>query len=79
CGHFRAAYKNMFGVSFHKDLIQSRISLAKFLLITTALSLPAIAAKCGYEDDKYFMRQFRQHTGTSPNVYRKFESSSFGI
>ncbi|MDE6783857.1 MAG: substrate-binding domain-containing protein [Ruminococcus sp.] len=79
CGHFRAAYKNMFGVSFHKDLIQSRISLAKFLLMTTALSLPAIAAKCGYEDDKYFMRQFRQHTGTSPNVYRKFESSSFGI
>lgn len=73
CGHFRAAYKNLFGISFHQDLIQSRISLAKYLLMTTALSLPAIALKCGYEDDKYFLRQFRQQTGISPNGYRKAE------
>lgn len=72
-GHFRAAYKNLFGISFHQDLIQSRISLAKYLLMTTALSLPAIALKCGYEDDKYFLRQFRQQTGISPNGYRKAE------
>lgn len=72
CGHFRAAYKNIFGISFHRDLIQSRIALAKYLLMTTALNLPAIALKCGYEDDKYFLRQFRQQTGVSPNSYRKF-------
>ncbi|MDE6520823.1 MAG: substrate-binding domain-containing protein [Ruminococcus sp.] len=71
CGHFRAEYKNIFGMSFHKDLIQSRISLAKYLLITTALNIPVIATKCGYDDDKYFMRQFRQITGVSPNTYRK--------
>lgn len=73
CGHFRAAYKNMFGISFHRDLIQSRMLLAKYLLMTTSLSLPAIAAKCGYEDDKYFLRQFRQQEGISPNAYRKIE------
>lgn len=73
CGHFRAAYKNLFGISFHQDLIQSRISLAKYLLMTTSLNLPAIALKCGYEDDKYFLRQFRQQTGLSPNTYRKSE------
>jgi len=44
--------------------------MAKYLLLTTSLSLPAIAFKCGYEDDKYFMRQFRQFTGTTPNSYR---------
>lgn len=71
CGHFRAAYKNIFGVSFHQDLIQSRIALAKYLLLTTSLSIPAIAAKCGYDDDKYFLRQFRQITGISPNSYRR--------
>jgi YesN/AraC family two-component response regulator len=38
--------------------------------MTTALSLPAVAGKCGYEDDKYFLRQFRQITGMSPNQYR---------
>lgn len=71
-GHFRAEYKNIFGLSFHKDIIQSRIAMAKFLLLTTSLNLTAIAVKCGYDDDKYFMRQFRQITGTSPNNYRKF-------
>lgn len=71
CGHFRAEYKNIFGMSFHKDLIQSRISLAKYLLMTTTLNIPVIATKCGYDDDKYFMRQFRQITGVSPNTYRK--------
>ncbi len=71
-GHFRAEYKNIFGLSFHKDIIQSRIAMAKYLLMTTSLNLPAIAVKCGYDDDKYFIRQFRQITGTSPNAYRKF-------
>ena len=71
-GHFRAEYKNIFGLSFHKDIIQSRIAMAKYLLMTTSLNLLAIAVKCGYDDDKYFIRQFRQITGISPNAYRKF-------
>ncbi len=69
-GHFRAMYKTLFGISFHQDVIRSRISMAKYLLLTTALSLPTVAYRCGYEDDKYFLRQFRQMTGMSPNVYR---------
>ena len=69
-GHFRATYKELFGTSFHKDLIASRITYAKYLLITTSVSLSAIAYKCGYDDEKYFMRQFRQLTGFTPNNYR---------
>lgn len=69
-GHFRATYKELFGVSFHHDLIESRIGLAKYLLLTTSMSLQAISYKCGYEDYKYFLRQFRQMTGKTPNAYR---------
>lgn len=69
-GHFRALYKSLFDVSFHKDVIESRITYAKYLLITTSVSLSTIAYKCGYEDEKYFMRQFRQLTGITPNKYR---------
>jgi len=70
-GHFRAVYKELFGISFHQDMIRCRIELAKYLLLTTSLSLPVIAEKCGYEDDKYFLRQFRQITGMTPNAYKK--------
>ena len=69
-GHFRATYKDIFGISFHQDLIMSRIAMAKYLLLTTDIGIPAISFKCGYADDKYFMRQFRQLTGTTPNSYR---------
>ncbi len=69
-GHFRATYKALFDISFHQDVICSRISLAKYLLLTSALSLPMIADRCGYQDDKYFLRQFRQMTGMSPHAYR---------
>lgn len=69
-GHFRAVYKELFGISFHQDIIRSKVAQAKYLLLTTALSIPAIAYKCGYEDDKYFLRQFRQLTGMTPHVYK---------
>ncbi len=72
-GHFRATYKELFGISFHQDVIRSRISYAKYLLLTTAMSIPSIAFKCGYEDDKYFMRQFRQLSGMTPNFFRSKE------
>ena len=71
-GYFRAAYKELFDVSFHQDLIQSRISHAKYLLLTTSDNLPEIAWQCGYEDEKYFMRQFRQITGMTPSAYRNY-------
>ncbi len=71
CGRFRAAYKEIFGISFHQDVIQSRISLAKYLLITTKMSVSSIATRCGYDDDKHFMHQFKQSAGLTPNMYRK--------
>ena len=69
-GYFRSTYKDLFGISFHQDLIQSRITHAKYLLLTTPMSLSAIAYKCGYDDEKYFFRQFRQMTSMTPNQYK---------
>ena len=70
-GYFRTRYKILFGVSYHQDCIHARISYAKFLLLTTQLSVSAIAAQCGYREDNYFLRQFRRETGLTPNQFRK--------
>ncbi len=69
-GYFRNVYKKYFGISYHQDCIRSRISLAKFLLFTTSMSITAVAARCGYDDEKYFMRLFQQNTSFTPNRYR---------
>ena len=70
-GYFRVIYKKCFGVSYVQDCINARIMLACYLLCTTAMSIYAIALKCGYTDEKYFDRQFGQSTGYAPMQYRK--------
>ncbi|MBQ9120357.1 MAG: substrate-binding domain-containing protein [Lachnospiraceae bacterium] len=70
-GYFRAIYKKCFGISYVQDCINARILLAEYLLCTTAMSIYAIAMRCGYTDEKYFARQFRQCIGCSPVQYRQ--------
>ena len=70
-GYFRTRYKTLFGVSYHQDCIHARISYAKYLLLTTQLSVSVIAMQCGYREDNYFLRQFRRETGLTPNQFRK--------
>lgn len=69
-GHFRSLYKKCFQISFYQDYINARISKAKFLLCTTNLYIQEIAEKCGYHDEKYFLRQFSKTTGYTPSQYR---------
>lgn len=69
-GYFRAIYRKCFGVSYNQDCIDARIMLARYLLCTTAMSIYAIAISCGYTDEKYFARQFRQYVDCSPMKYR---------
>ena len=69
-GYFRAVYKQCFGISYNQDCINARVMKACYLLTTTAMSIYAVAVSCGYEDEKYFARQFRQSTGRSPMQYR---------
>lgn len=70
-GHLRAVYKKCFGVNLHQDFINSRICLAQYLLFSSELNINEISMKCGYQDCKYFMRQFHNITGCTPNQFRK--------
>lgn len=63
---------------FHKEtgytiteyLEQLRINYAKEQLLVTTLTIKEIAAEVGYEDQNYFSRVFKKHTGCSPTRYR---------
>lgn len=70
-GHLRTVYKKCFGVNLHQDFINSRICLAGYLLFSSELNINEISIKCGYQDCKYFMRQFHNITGCTPNQFRK--------
>ena len=48
-----------------------RIETAKGLLSATRKSIKTISYDVGYDDASFFARLFRQHTGLSPNLYRR--------
>lgn len=48
-----------------------RVETAKTLLSTTRRSVKTISYDVGYDDASFFARLFRQHTGLSPNQYRR--------
>ncbi len=69
-GHFRMRYREYFGISFHQDCIRLRMLLASYLLVSEKINIASVARKCGFENEKYFMQQFRKIKGCTPNQYR---------
>ena len=69
--YFHRLYFEAFGVTFRQDIIESRLIHASELLKNTDLSVTAISETCGYDNESYFMRQFKQHKGCTPSEYRR--------
>ena len=69
--YFHRIYLEAFGVSFKQDIIESRLIHASEMLKNTDLSVTAISETCGYDNESYFMRQFKQHKGCTPTEYRR--------
>lgn len=63
-------YKDTFGIPCMKDVIQSRIKLAKEHLSRSSYSISEIANICGYNNLEHFFRQFRKTTGITPYAFR---------
>lgn len=65
--------KAVTGLTTTELILQLRIALAKELLDTTDCPVWEISAKCGMENDSYFMTLFKKATGMTPLQYRKRE------
>lgn len=70
-GYFCVMYKKYFEISFHKDCVLLKTKLAKYLLVSTKMNISTVSEKCGFENEKYFMQQFKKNTGYTPNQYRE--------
>jgi AraC-like DNA-binding protein len=70
--YFSNLFRATFGrppMRFHTGL---RIRRSQSLLLNTNFqSVGDVSRACGFEDPLHFSRVFRNHTGTSPSLYRK--------
>lgn len=64
-------FKKVLGRSPYQEILQSRITKARRLLRSTALSLEDIAYKAGFSDPPTFSHHFRKACHQTPSQYRK--------
>lgn len=64
-------FKAETGLTVSEKLAEIRLNHAKRSLLTTKLSLYDIAVSCGYDNEFYFSRKFRQKEKLTPSEYRR--------
>lgn len=69
-------YKDIFHTTCMNEVIDSRISQARLLLMQTQNTIQEISEQCGYHNIEHFCRQFKKKEGVSPSSFRKKYSSS---
>lgn len=68
--YLSSIYKKCTGESLVHYINQTRIAVAKTILLHTNDSINTVADKVGYADSKYFIRIFRIFVGTTPAAFR---------
>lgn len=68
---FSIAFKEYTGINFVNYLKEIRVKNAKRLLEETDWKIQEIGRMVGYENDKHFMKTFKNVCGVSPSEYRR--------
>lgn len=68
--YFSTLFKQSFGSSFKEYLNYIRIEESKNLLTNTNYSIIDIAIAVGFDNQSYFAKVFKKHTGLTPKQYR---------
>ena len=77
--HLRHVYRQQFGRSLVRRLIDLRIAHAKILLAHAQLPIAGVAAEVGYATARHFSTVFRKIAGCSPAAYRDAERRLAGL
>ena len=74
--YFQRLFKEKFGVSPKRYIIQMKINYAADLLRLGRYTVTQISEFCGFSDVYFFSRQFKEYTGLSPTRFMQKYTSS---
>ena len=69
--HFLNEFKKYKGITPYQHLLNTRLTMAKDLLMDPNRKITSIAHDLGFSDSSHFSRSFKKATGTSPKVFRE--------
>ncbi len=73
--HFIRTFKKETGFTPHEYLIHTRMTMAKYLLKNSRLSVKNVCFAAGFSNESVFCSAFRQRQGMTPARYRELEDS----
>ena len=74
--YFQKLFKEQYGISPKKYIIQLKINHASDLLKSECYTVSAVAEICNFSDIYYFSRQFKEYVGIPPKQFvKKYRSS----
>jgi YesN/AraC family two-component response regulator len=69
--YFSSIFKEEMGENLSNYLNKLRVEKAVSMLISTNISISKIASACGFEDQSWFSKIFKNNTGFTPGKYRE--------
>jgi len=69
--YFSTIFKEEMGENLSNYLNRMRVEKAASMLLTTDIPISEVAAACGFEDQSWFSKIFRNNTGLTPGKYRE--------
>ena len=68
---FKREFRQHYGISPGKWLLERRLECSAHLLATTSISVTEIVFECGFEQPSHFSRAFKAKFGQTPSEYRE--------
>jgi AraC-like DNA-binding protein len=75
---FHGLFRATMSLTFEQFCRQSRLAFARHLLLTSGLTMAAIAERTGFSDESHFPRAFSTYHGCTPAAYRRYLGSPPG-
>lgn len=69
--HFCRLFKKITGRTVMEYILETRIVMAKNMLLNESISITEISSRCGFSSISYFSRVFKEKTGITPLNYKK--------
>ncbi|MCL1960088.1 MAG: helix-turn-helix domain-containing protein [Spirochaetes bacterium] len=74
--YFSTIFREEMGENLSNYINRLRVDKAAVLLVTTNMPISVIAKTCGFEDQSWFLKIFKNNTGFTPGKYRNQGSIS---
>lgn len=69
--HIIRVFKQTYGITPHRYILQSRVRIAMIMLVSTDEPINQISEKLSFTDPHHFSDVFQTHVGLRPSAYRK--------